>query len=208
MGSRSSKRKGRPVPIPIMGDAEHNAAIQIVIGGLVVAWANNESVFQVVLRCLLNTDEKAAAVAWYHQRTSQGRLDLIMKLARLRITDDKLLNDLAEIVGQFGTLSRRRNFYCHAVYDHGDAREIQSATGVTLTQDGYPIRVEKKWLNRATMNEIGQTVLALNQLNLHVWSVAKRIGIALQVQHVEWPPQLDGSLDSETHLPKDEPLEP
>ena len=46
----ANRRKGKPVDLPIYGDAEHNINVYHAIGVLVINWAADESWFQAMLR--------------------------------------------------------------------------------------------------------------------------------------------------------------
>ncbi len=70
--------RGRTLSVPVAGPADFNAAIQAAIGGLVVAWANSESVFLALLQLLMKETEITAAIVWHSHRTTQARLDLVM----------------------------------------------------------------------------------------------------------------------------------
>lgn len=115
--ARAPKKK-RPVKIHIHGNAAHNAGILIAIGGLIVHWANNESVFLAMLQTLIAGGEQTAAIIWQSQKTSRPRLDLVGRLVREQVKDQQLIADIESAIARFGGLSRARNFYCHATYEH------------------------------------------------------------------------------------------
>lgn len=58
------KPKPRKITIPINGPVDHNAPFLCAIGGLVVNWANNESVFLAMMQALVQGDEYTAAIIW------------------------------------------------------------------------------------------------------------------------------------------------
>ena len=84
-------KKSRPVKLPLHGNALHNSGIQISIGGLVIHWANNESVFLAMLKLLAPGTAMTEPIIWQSLRTSRPRLDLVLRLARERVEKDKTL---------------------------------------------------------------------------------------------------------------------
>jgi hypothetical protein len=183
----SWRRKGRPIQLPIPGDAKHNAGFMLAIGGLVIAWANNESVFLAMLQLLLKADTQTAHIVWHSHRTTQARLEMAARLARETIKDAKLLIDIERAISQFRGFSRVRNFFCHATYSYADDLRLQSATGVTLTQEGNPIRLEQKRMDGATLNEITSATMNLMDFNAEIWGVVSRLAEALGAPPVKRP---------------------
>jgi len=165
----------------------------------------HESVFLGIFQCLVGGDEYSATIIWHHQRTTTGRLDLLLKLARQQIKDQSLIDDLSKLMERFRSLSKWRNFYCHATYHVNSKREIQSAQGITLAQDGEPIRLESKVFDRATANEMTQAILDLNDFNREIWAFVERVEGALKVQRVKRPQLLDEMMAQDGHPPKDDP---
>ncbi len=181
--------KTRGVPkIRIHGNAAHNAGILIAIGGLVVNWSNNESVFLAMLQALVPGGKHQASIIWQSQKTSRPRLELVLRLARDQVTDKELIKDIGDAISQFFGLSRARNFYCHATYEHAKADgAIMSASGMSLTLEEEPLTFETKPFNLGTFNEIGDISMKLAEFNQHLWTLVRRLDAALGVQRSEYP---------------------
>jgi hypothetical protein len=187
----------------------HNTAFLVVIGGLVVNWANNESVFLAMLQALVGGGKHTAAIIWHSHRSTMARLELISRLARDQIQDDALTADIDGAIAAFKGASRTRNFFCHATYAHDSKLRLRSAQGVTLYQEGTPINFETKTMDAATMNEIRQASMGLAERNLDLWRLVPRIEAALGVRRVRLPPQLAEALQNqETHHPRSEAPKP
>jgi hypothetical protein len=196
--------KTKKIPkVPIHGKAAHNAAFLTAIGGLVVNWSNNESVFLAMLQALLAGGKHSAAIVWYSHRTTNARLDLVYKLCREQVSNAQLLADLSKAIDTFKSLSRTRNFFCHATYDYDRNLHLMDATGVTSNQDGYPLNFVTKRMDRATLNEIGQVSLRLGELNRSLWTLVQGLQSALGVQRVNLPELL-----TEPRKTKDSPAHP
>ena len=184
-------KKVRSVGIHIHGNAAHNVGILAAIGGLVVNWGNNESVFLAMLQTLVKGAKLTAAIIWQSQKTSRPRLDLVARLAREQIKDAKLIEDIEEAIHIFSGLSRARNFYCHATYDHRmPDGAIIGASAMTLSEEGDPLRSETKHFDAGIINEINDTSMRLALLNRELWNIVIRMQDALGVQLVrlpQWP---------------------
>ncbi len=187
--------RGKTVSAPIAGPADINAGIQAAIGGLVIAWANAESVFLALLQLLMKETERTAGIVWYSLRTTQARLDLVTKLARERFEDGRLAKEIEERVNLFKGPSGTRNFFCHATYGYAENMQLSTVHGVSLAQDGSPLRFTNKWLDLAAMNEIGSATVDLINLNADLWETVERVETELGVQREERP-----------QLPPDAPL--
>ena len=204
-------KSSRPVSIPIHGSADHNAAFLLSIGGLVVNWANNESVFLAMLQVLVSGDKLTASIVWHSHRSTNARLDLVMRLIREQVApkDRQLADDIGAAISKFKGFSRVRNFFCHAMYEYDDNLALRSATGATFPAEGKPIVLDTKGINRATLNEIKDTSTKLAEFNQRLWALVVRLQGALGRQHVRLP-RLPGANPSPTERPppKDEESKP
>ena len=198
-------RKSKSATVPIHGDMAHNTGFLLGIGGLVVNWANNESVFLAMLQALLGANHRTVAIVWHSHRTTVGRLELISRLARDRIEDETLVADIDRAIIRFKGACRTRNFFCHATYDYDSEMRLQSAHGITLTQDGDPISFVYKPMEAATLNEIIDASMKLTESNLDNWRLVLRLENALGAPHTRLPQQLREALyNEESHHPKNE----
>ena len=83
--------------------SDRRTFVLALIGNLICSWSNNESLFIYVLMILLRTDEAAAAVAFATLNTTRARLDLIQRLAKIRISDRALAKNLTALIERFWT---------------------------------------------------------------------------------------------------------
>jgi hypothetical protein len=70
--------------------ADRRTFVLALMGNLICSWSNNESLFIYVLMILLRTDEASAAVVFATLNTTRARLDLIQRLAKIRVSDKAL----------------------------------------------------------------------------------------------------------------------
>lgn len=204
-------KKQRHVPIHIHGNAVHNAGILAAIGGLVVNWANNESVFLAMLQALTGGGSLTAAIIWQSQSTSRPRLNLVSRLCREQLKDERLIADIESAIQRFNNMSRTRNFYCHATYQHRlEDGAIMSAHAMMVSDEGKPIRSEDKKFDAGTINELNDASQRLSVFNRELWDLVMRVQHELGVLRVSLP-QLPGEDQRRriVHLPieTDEGLE-
>jgi hypothetical protein len=70
------REKGKPIDLPVYGDAEHNMGIYQAIGVLVINWGSDESVFLAMLQALLGGEKQTAIIMWLSFYNTKNRLDL------------------------------------------------------------------------------------------------------------------------------------
>jgi hypothetical protein len=79
-------------------------------------WSNNESLFIYVLMILLRTAEASAAVVFATLNTTRARLDLIHRLAKIKVTDTALARSLTALVERFSVSTKVRNELNHCMF--------------------------------------------------------------------------------------------
>lgn len=165
----------RPFEVPITGDLEHNLPIFTLVGQLVVAWANNETVLHAIYWGLLGGKRENAAVLWDSHSTSRKRVETILTLAAANVSDADLRNRIEGACSQFRSLSKLRNFYCHAMYNfEAETGKITHASLLSIDKDATPIAgVDQKRLDRGSMNNIKWTINALLDMNFDLWILCR-----------------------------------
>ncbi|HEX4986972.1 MAG TPA: hypothetical protein VFV71_12995 [Burkholderiales bacterium] len=205
MANRKKPRKEKIPQVPIHGKAAHNTAFLTSIGGLIVNWANNESVFLALLQLFLIGGTHSAAIVWHSHRTTNARLELIGSLARERVKDEQLLQDITNAIKRFKGFTGTRNFYCHATYRYDSDLCLASATATTNAQVDEPLKFEVKRMDLAALNEMKFASVEMGKFNRELWKLVLRLQTELGVQHVNLPPLLQeqkSDLDAPTHQGK------
>jgi hypothetical protein len=180
-------RERQPMQIPISGELAHNSGFYTAIGGMVVHWANTESIFMAILQVLLSQDKFSAAIVWHSLRATNSRLEMIDKLAKERVKDEALLSDLQACVSKFKGFCRTRNFFCHATYSYDAVGNLDFAQGIRLTNEDDPLGFERRGMDRSTANQIIDAVTKLPPFSDECWDVAERLDQAFGTQLVERP---------------------
>lgn len=186
----ANRRKGRPVDLPVYGEAQHNMGVYQAIGVLVVNWAADESWFQAMLAPFFGGDKWSAAIAWYSYNSTANRLELVLRLCRQHIDDAALLSEIEAAHTEFTGCSRVRNYFCHATYMYADDGKLASANNVSLSQTGRPLRLEERALGPQTLNQITDAARRLADLNEVLAKLPDRISRTLRAQRLKPPPSL------------------
>ena len=96
--------------------ADRRTFVLALIGNLICSWSNNESLFIYVLMILLRTDEASAAVVFATLNTTRARLDLIQRLAKIRVSDKALVKNLTALIERFSESTKVRNELNHCMF--------------------------------------------------------------------------------------------
>ena len=177
-----------PKKVPVAGDISHNHGFLLAMGGLLVNWANAESIFMAMLQAALGVDKFTAAIVWHSFRgNTKARLDLTLRLCRERTNDTDLIEAIEGACSQFIGFSKVRNFFCHASYSYDAEGKLDFANGAELTHESDPIRFVMKPMDRATANEIIDAATKLAPFSEHCWDLAERIAARIGGPPVERP---------------------
>ena len=85
-----------------------------LIGQLFFQWSNNQSLLIRLLALMLETDGPSTAAIFSTLRTAQLRLDLVRRLALLKVGDRQTLHELNKIIDDFDDACRRHDELIHA----------------------------------------------------------------------------------------------
>lgn len=150
-------------------------------GDLNLAWSNNESLFIYVLMLLLDTDEKAAAIVFATLNTTRARLDLVQRLAKIRVADKAVRGELGAIVEGFSAATRLRNDLSHATFVIDSQGEITHTQQMKVEESRGNLRFGmRRPVDDARMEEISRAIRELQTLNRRIWDLMPRLETAAQ----------------------------
>ena len=92
---RQRSSAGKP---SVRSPAGKSDALTVRLGQLVIDWSDNESLLLDVLTLLLEADEKSAAVVQSVLNSTDARLELVRRLAALKVTDPSLRQSLGTVL--------------------------------------------------------------------------------------------------------------
>jgi hypothetical protein len=161
--------------------ADRRTKALAMIGNLVFAWSNNESMFVYVLMILLETDQNSAAIVFSTLNTTRARLDLIQRLAKVKISDPAIQSTLADLIDRFNSCTRIRNEFNHCIYNVNENGEITHTHTMRLHEVRGRLRFgERRRLDDARLDEIAGVIRQLRDLNRDIWDYLPRLRAHLQ----------------------------
>ena len=161
--------------------ADRQTMILTLIGNLVFSWSNNESMFIYLLMILLDVDEATAAVVFITLNTTRARLDLINRLAALKIRDSEVRRLLNGLIRDFNACTRLRNEFNHCMYMLNDQGEITHIQAMRLHEGKGEIGFgTSREMNDASIDDIIKGIRRLTKLNRDIWAFLPQLrdGIA------------------------------
>ena len=156
--------------------ADRRTALLALIGNLSFSWSNNESMFIYVLMLLLDTDDVSAAIVFSTLNTTRARLDLIQRLAIIRIAKKDIRGELDGLIERFNVATRLRNEFNHAMFkldDHGNITHTQSLR--IVEQRGRFKFGETRKVDKARIDEITAAIRDMRDLNRDLWDFLPRL---------------------------------
>jgi hypothetical protein len=158
------------------GSADRRTLILALIGNLVFSWSNNESLFIYVLMLLLETDQASAAIVFATLNTTRARLDLINRLARMKIRDQAMQKELDCIIERFNDCTRVRNEFNHCMYTVDSHGEITHSHSIRIIESKKQLRLGNiKPMDDTRLNELRETTDELKRLNRDIWGFLPRL---------------------------------
>lgn len=155
--------------------------ILALIGNVVFAWSNNESMFIYVLMLLMETDDVSAAIVFATLNTTRARLDLVHRLAMVKIEDPETARVLDDLVERFNAATRLRNEFNHSMYTLDDKGEIThtSSTRVHESRRGGLQLGMSRAMNDERVREIVAAIEDMRSLNRDLWAFLPRLEAAV-----------------------------
>jgi hypothetical protein len=156
------------------------ANLMVLIGRLVFGSSNNESLLIYILMVLLQTDEPSAAVVFSTLNTMRARLDLVSRLARLKVADREIRSELDQVVGLFNDTNHVRNEFLHAMYTVDTKGAItHTKTMRLITKGGRSCFGEQNPIDQKRLDGMVKACRDLRSLNRKVWELLPRLQEAM-----------------------------
>ena len=166
--------------------SDRRTFVLALIGNLICSWSNNESLFIYVLMILLRTDEAAAAVAFATLNTTRARLDLIQRLAKIKVTDKTLSKNLTTLIERFSESTKVRNELNHCMFIFDSSGAISHTQSMRLMETRSSLRFgEIKALDESRLQDMVRTTHEMTRINREIWDLLPRLeahihGVKLQ----------------------------
>ena len=168
------------------GSADRRTTILALIGNLVFAWSNNESMFIYVIMLLMETDPTSAGIVFATLNTTRARLDLVERLAKAKISDRQLAKTLDDLIERFNECTRVRNEFNHCIYVMNERGEISQthSTRIQTTRGRLQFGTARN-MDDARLKEMIDTSAELKRLNRDLWDFLPRLEAHLMQRRQE-----------------------
>lgn len=156
--------------------ADRRTDVLALIGSLTFGWANNESMFIYMIMLLMRTDEASAAIAFATLNTTRARLDLVQRLAKIKIKDPSIARELTDIIDRFNRCNRIRNELNHSIYTMNERGEIVQTLSMRLEETRHRLRFgAPRNMDEARIGEMNEAIIELKSLNRDIWGFLPRL---------------------------------
>ncbi len=144
--------------------------ILALIGNLVFAWANNESMLIYIIMLLMQTDQTSATIVFGTLNTTRARVDLIERLAKAKVTDKAIAKELDSLIKRFNDTTKIRNEFNHCTYSINERGEITHTYTLRIQEfkDRLQLGTLRKMDDRR-IKELLDTFMKMKQLNRDLW---------------------------------------
>jgi hypothetical protein len=156
--------------------ADRQTMILSLIGKLVFIWSNNESMFIYILMILLDSDEATAAIVFATLNTTRARIDLVQRLASVKVTDRETARTLGGIIRQFNSCTRLRNEFNHCMYVVDERGEITHLQSMRIEEGRGQLRFgSKRPLDSDAIQQMVELIERMITLNREIWAFLPRL---------------------------------
>ncbi len=174
--------------------ADRRTMILALIGNLVYAWSNNETMLIYLIQYLMRSDETSAAIVYATLNTSRARMDLVTRLARTNIKDESLSGRIAAILKRLAVCAQIRNEFNHCMYEVDASGSITHTRSMRIveTRGGQPSLGPRTAFDDARFTKVIKTTQQLQAINRDLWTLLPALhesmyGIKPEVQRSNVP---------------------
>jgi DNA-binding phage protein len=161
--------------------ADRRTLILALIGNLIVNWSNNESLFIYVLMILLETDPSSAAIIYATLNTTRARLDLIQRLSKTKLKDEKLSKALSKLIDRFNRSTALRNEFNHCMYITDEAGQITHTQSMRIVEDREHLEFGiSKPIDDARLKNMIAAAKEMTNINRDTWELLPRLQLHLR----------------------------
>jgi hypothetical protein len=151
--------------------SDQRTHVLALIGNLIYAWSNNESVFIYLLMVLLESDFDAAAITFVSLNTTRARLDLIRRLAKAKVKDHDTIHKVERLIDRFNECTRVRNEFNHCIYQVDERGQITHTNTLRISETADVVGFASvRPLDASRIRQISTTIRKLTKLNRELWA--------------------------------------
>jgi hypothetical protein len=149
-----------------------DAEFRLYFTDLLTGWATCESNLRLILAELLTTEQNVANLVMYSILSTRGRVDMINRLAIMRLGNRRKVKHLQKLLKEFKAVTELRNRLAHAVFDFkasnmaGEIGVVVGGTFVNFIKSNFDgdNMYEEIAINRDLFNQMRQMTLRARSL--------------------------------------------
>lgn len=139
------------------------------VGRLNYSWSNTESLLIHLLSGLTGMAKDAAVVVFLSVNSTRGRIEMVERLAKLRLPPGQQLQEILALTDRFSKLSALRHQYNHSIWSFQEDGSISTIL-MRIADRRDKIRMGRKQsLDQGQLARLDQELEAMSQLNLNIW---------------------------------------
>lgn len=156
--------------------ADDRTDLVALIGHLVLGWSNNASLMIYVLMLLLETDERSAAAVFATLNTTAARIDLVRRLALLKVGDAAMQTELEGVIERLDEASRVRSEFLHGMYAADEQGKIMHTQSPRFVEKRGRISFgERQPIDDKRVERLVESRNDLRELNRQLWDLLPRL---------------------------------
>jgi hypothetical protein len=144
-------------------------AVLLRVGRLNYAWSNTESLLIHMLAGLTGMDKSAAVVVFLSVTSTRGRIEMVERLAKLRLPAGQEQQELLELTARFARLSAVRHRYNHSIWSFQEDGSVSTILMRIADRRDRIHMGRKQTLGSDEMLRLDQDLEMLSQLNRNIW---------------------------------------
>lgn len=150
-------------------DAALDAAL-LRVGRLNYSWSNTESLLIHLLAGLGNMPKDAAVVVFLSLTSTRARIELVERLAKLRLPAGPERQELLGLTARFTRLSALRNRYNHSIWSFNEDGSVSTILMRIADRRDRIHMGRKQSLDGDEIAQLDQGLDMLSRLNHNIWS--------------------------------------
>ncbi|SIQ66276.1 hypothetical protein SAMN05421641_11187 [Paracoccus thiocyanatus] len=144
-------------------------AMLLRVGRLNYAWSNTESLLIHLLAGLTGMDKAAAVVVFLSVSSTRGRIEMVERLAKLRLGAGPEQQELLDLTGRFTKLSAVRHRYNHSIWSFQEDGSVSTILMRIADRRDRIHMGRKQPLGEDEMQRLDRDLDLLSQLNRNIW---------------------------------------
>lgn len=139
------------------------------VGRLNYSWSNTESLLIHLLSGLTGMAKDAAVVVFLSVNSTRGRIEMVERLAKLRLPPGQQLHEILALTDRFSKLSALRHQYNHSIWSFQEDGSISTILMRIADRRDRIHMGRKQNLGEKELAKLDQDLQTLSTLNRDMW---------------------------------------